>query len=82
MLENDFNIIYDKCTNYLKDVFLMAMTVKKTIMKYVFNGELQILKSQIMKLKIFHKTKTSMPFQTKMVKEISRIDLHLGKQIA
>ena len=33
-------------------------------------------------IKIFHKTKTSMPFQTKMVKKFHVLDLHLGKQIA
>lgn len=32
-----------------------------------------------MKLKIFHKTKTSMPFQTKNGKEISRIGSTFGK---
>ncbi len=57
----------------------MAMTVKRIIMKCVFNGELLISKFLQVKLKILHKTKIFNAVPKLDSKDVSRIGSTFGK---
>ncbi|EES41946.1 hypothetical protein HMPREF0793_0280 [Staphylococcus caprae M23864:W1] len=79
MLENDFNIIYDKCTNYLKDVFLMAMTVKKNDNEVRIQWRVADIKIPNNEIKNISQDQDIHAVPDENGKEISRIGSTFGK---